>query len=36
VWLESSADRTAGKAPLFARWPLLAPPLVAWAKEEVH
>ena len=36
VWLESSADRNDGKAPLFARWPLLAPPLVAWAKEEVH
>jgi pimeloyl-ACP methyl ester carboxylesterase len=36
VWLESSADRNAGKAPLFARWPLLAPPLVAWAKEEIH
>jgi pimeloyl-ACP methyl ester carboxylesterase len=35
VWLESTADRNAGKAPLFARWPMLAPPLLDWAKEKV-
>ncbi len=35
AWLESSADRNAGKAPLFARWPMLAPPLLEWAKEKL-
>jgi hypothetical protein len=35
AWLESSADRNAGKAPLFARWPMLAPPLLDWAKEKL-
>jgi pimeloyl-ACP methyl ester carboxylesterase len=35
-WIERSAAHLAGEAPLFTRWPLLAPPLVAWAKEELH
>jgi pimeloyl-ACP methyl ester carboxylesterase len=32
-WLERSAARAAGEAPLFSRWPLVAEPLVAWADE---
>jgi pimeloyl-ACP methyl ester carboxylesterase len=35
-WIERSAAHLEGVAPLFTRWPLLAPPLVAWAKEELH
>jgi hypothetical protein len=35
-WIERSAAHLDGVAPLFTRWPLLAAPLVAWAKEELH
>jgi pimeloyl-ACP methyl ester carboxylesterase len=34
-WLERSAARLAGEGALFGRWPLLAEPLLAWAKEEL-
>src|SRR3954447_16645580 len=32
-WLDRSAARLSGKGALFGRWPLLAEPLLAWAKE---
>jgi pimeloyl-ACP methyl ester carboxylesterase len=32
-WLERAAARSAGEAPLFSRWPLVAEPLVAWVSE---
>lgn len=32
-WLERSAARNRGESALFSGWPLLAPPLLAWAKE---
>jgi pimeloyl-ACP methyl ester carboxylesterase len=34
-WLERSAARLSGEGALFGRWPLLAPTLVNWAKEEL-
>jgi pimeloyl-ACP methyl ester carboxylesterase len=34
-WLERSAARLSGEGALFGRWPLLAEPLLAWAKEEL-
>jgi hypothetical protein len=33
--LERSAARLSGEGALFGRWPLLAEPLLAWAKEEL-
>jgi pimeloyl-ACP methyl ester carboxylesterase len=35
-WLDRSAARLSGEGALFGRWPLLAEPLLAWAKEELH
>jgi pimeloyl-ACP methyl ester carboxylesterase len=34
-WLDRSAARLSGEGALFGRWPLLAEPLLAWAKEEL-
>ena len=34
-WLDRSAARLSGEGALFGRWPLLAPTLVNWAKEEL-
>jgi len=34
-WLNRSAARLSGEGALFGRWPLLAPTLVNWAKEEL-
>jgi pimeloyl-ACP methyl ester carboxylesterase len=34
-WLERSAARLSGEGALFGRWPLLAEPLLAWAKEQL-
>jgi pimeloyl-ACP methyl ester carboxylesterase len=34
-WLERSAAHQAGEAPLFTRWPLLAPTLLEWAGETI-
>ena len=33
-WLDRSAARLSGEGALFGRWPLLAEPLLAWAKEK--
>ena len=34
-WLDRSAARLAGEGALFGRWPLLAPTLLDWVKEEM-
>ena len=34
-WLDRSAARLAGEGALFGRWPLLAPTLLDWVKEEL-
>jgi pimeloyl-ACP methyl ester carboxylesterase len=34
-WLDRSAARLAGEGALFGRWPLLAPKLLDWVKEEL-